>query len=74
MNTHYMFYLCPTCFESRETEDTAHMHVMLCCDPGLPADERRRPLIDTVGRLHTRAPRWFLETVGWIPLGMTSDK
>jgi hypothetical protein len=67
MNPRYRFYLCPTCFTAQSTEDKTHLHIMLCCDPGTSQDQRRRPLIDDHGRVLTRAPRWFLEAVGWIP-------
>ena len=69
MSTVSLFYLCPVCFNACEDPQECHQHEMLSCDPGMPDNERRRPLMDTSGRLHTRAPRWFLETVGWIPAG-----
>lgn len=30
------------------------------CSPGEPDDTSRRPLIDTSGRVQTRAPLWWL--------------
>lgn len=66
MKSAYLFYLCPTCFEATQDEEQGHRHGMLLCDPGPPGDERRKPLADESGRLKTRAPRWFLEAVGWL--------
>ncbi|MGD2156311.1 MAG: hypothetical protein PVG32_05520 [Anaerolineales bacterium] len=39
---------------------------MIECDAGEFDDERRKPPIDKRGYLVTRAPRWYLEAVGWV--------
>jgi hypothetical protein len=59
-----VFYLCPTCFEARLTDDGQHTHRMARCEAGPLGDERRRPIVDATGRLSTRAPRWFVEAMG----------
>ncbi|HEX6386071.1 MAG TPA: hypothetical protein VF177_15480 [Anaerolineae bacterium] len=63
MDTIRVFYLCPTCFAVSETAGRCHNHVKVCCSPGRPGDERRKPLMDADGRLKSRAPRWFLEAI-----------
>ena len=66
MSADFLFYICPVCFKVCEDEQECHEHQMICCDPGTPGNERRRPMMDASGRVQTRAPRWFLEAVGWI--------
>jgi hypothetical protein len=39
---------------------------MVECEAGIPGDERRRPVADRFGNYVSRAPRWFMEAVGWI--------
>ena len=58
-----VFYLCPTCFEVSETAGRCHDHTKVCCSPGRPGDERRKPLMDAAGQLKSPAPRWFLEAI-----------
>jgi hypothetical protein len=67
MGTVHVFFICPTCFNACEDAQECHEHQMMGCDPGEPGHERRKPVMDDVGRVQTRAPRWFLESVGWIP-------
>ena len=59
MNTSSIFYLCPTCFYASDTPDNAHEHTLLRVDPGLPGDERRKPITDRNGQILSPAPRWF---------------
>ena len=66
MTTVYLFYLCPTCFRVSEESMMCHEHQMIRCDVDTLDNTRRGPVIDTRGHVHTRAPRWFLEAVGWI--------
>jgi hypothetical protein len=61
-----VFYICPTCFNACETAEECHEHQMMGCDPGELGHERRKPVMDAAGRVYTRAPRWYLEAVGWI--------
>ena len=61
MNTSSSFYLCPTCFYASDILDTGHEHTLLRVDPGLPGDERRKPITDPRGRILSPAPRWFHE-------------
>lgn len=63
MNTSLVFYLCPTCFYASETPDCGHEHALLCVDPGLPGDERRKPITDQHGHILSPAPRWFHEAI-----------
>jgi len=67
VNSEHIFYLCPVCFETSESGVEYHRHQMIRCDAGQPGDERRKPLVDDSGQLKSRAPRWFLEAVGWVP-------
>ena len=67
MSTVHLFYICPVCFNACEDRASCHEHEMMCCDPGVLDDERRKPVMDASGRVHTRAPLWYLEAVGWIP-------
>jgi hypothetical protein len=63
MNTSLTFYLCPTCFYASETSDERHEHALLRVDPGMPGDERRKPVTDQEGHTLTPAPRWFHEAM-----------
>ena len=73
MGTAYLFYICPVCFNACEDLEECHQHLMIRCEPGAPDHERRRPVMDATGRIQTRAPRWFLEAVGWVPPERKSD-
>jgi hypothetical protein len=64
METSTTFYLCPTCFNISESARECHSRQMIRCDAGQPGDERRKPVINGDGRLHSHAPRWFLEAIG----------
>jgi hypothetical protein len=66
METNTVFYLCPTCFETFETEPSRHQHTVLCVDAAQLDVESRKPLMDTQGNLLSSAPRWFLEATGMI--------
>jgi hypothetical protein len=63
MNVSIVFYLCPTCFYASDMLDSSHEHTLLRVDPGLPGDERRKPVIDGDGRILSPAPRWFHEAL-----------
>ena len=63
MNTSLIFYLCPTCFYACEIFDNYHEHALLRVDPGLPSDERRKPITDRRGQIVSPAPRWFHEAI-----------
>ena len=73
MTTAFLFYLCPTCFNVSEKSVVCHEHRMILCDVETLDDKRRCPVIDTSGRVHTRAPRWFLEAVGWMKAGSSAE-
>ncbi|HUV92339.1 MAG TPA: hypothetical protein VMV80_04565 [Anaerolineales bacterium] len=60
------FYICPVCFRVCETESECHQHKMILCHTGEPGDERRKPVTDHLGNPVSRAPRWYLEALGWI--------
>lgn len=62
MNTSLVFYLCPNCFYASQTPDD-HEHALLRVDPGLPGDERRKPVMDQSGHILSPAPRWFYEAI-----------
>jgi hypothetical protein len=73
MSENRVFYLCPTCFEAYpatrlddETDGWCHRHPLIRCQAAQLDDERRKPLVDNGGCLTSRAPRWFLEAVGWV--------
>lgn len=59
MNASVVFYLCPICFYASETLEPEHEHALLRVDPGLPGDERRKPVTDRDGHILSPAPRWF---------------
>lgn len=63
MSDSLVFYLCPTCFYASDVPDDGHDHAVLRVDPGLPSDERRKPVIDQRGQILSPAPRWFYEAV-----------
>jgi hypothetical protein len=63
MNTSLSFYLCPTCFYASEIPDDGHEHTLLRVDPGLPGDERRKPVTNRNGHILSPAPRWFYEAI-----------
>jgi hypothetical protein len=37
--------------------------VLLRVDPGLPGDDRRKPVTDQNGHIFSPAPRWFYEAM-----------
>ena len=63
MNASLVFYICPSCFYASEVLDTGHEYTLLKVDPGLPGDERRKPITDPNGHILSTAPRWFYEAV-----------
>ena len=63
MNASIVFFLCPSCFYASEFPDDNHEHALLKVDPGLPEDEKRKPIIDHNGRILSAAPRWFHEAL-----------
>ena len=63
MNASSIFYLCPNCFYANETPDPEHEHALLRVDPGLPGDERRKPITNGKGHILSPAPRWFHEAL-----------
>jgi hypothetical protein len=63
MSASMSFYLCPTCFYASTTADPCHEHTLVRVDPGLPGDERRKPVTDQKGHILSPAPRWFHEAV-----------
>ena len=66
MKTNPVFYLCPMCFETFETEPPHHRHEVLRIDTTRLDVELRKPLMDNQGNLLSSAPRWFLEATGVI--------
>ena len=68
MESSEIFYICPVCFQTCDTEIECHAHRMIECEVGTPGDERRRPVADRFGNYVSRAPRWYMEAVGWIPI------
>jgi hypothetical protein len=66
METNPVFYLCPKCFETFETEPSQHEHAVLCIDTTQLDIESCKPLMDRQGNLLSSAPRWFLEATGMI--------
>jgi len=50
-----------------ETGEKCHQHQLLLeCEPGEFGDERRKPVRNQFGVYVSRAPRWYLEAIGWI--------
>lgn len=56
------FYLCEQCLTPDDSPGACHVcgGRRLECRPGDPDDPCRRPLMDRMGRIQTRAPRWWL--------------
>ena len=63
MSIEPVLYLCLTCFEASASQADHHGRRMLCCYVGMPGDERRKPPMDSSGRLTSHAPRWYLEAI-----------
>ena len=63
MKNSLVFYLCPTCFYASDAPDDGHEHALLRVDPGLPGDERRKPLTSRDGLILSPAPYWFYEAL-----------
>jgi hypothetical protein len=55
-------YLCPRCLTASDTPGPCAVCGTECvhCRPGDPDDPCRRPLMDSRGRVQTRAPLWWL--------------
>lgn len=55
-------YLCPRCMLAGDSPEPCPRcgGERLTCRPGDPDDPCRRPLIDSNGRVRTRAPLWWL--------------
>jgi hypothetical protein len=64
MGTKDVFYICPVCFQTCDNKIECHAHMMIACDTGKPGDERRKPVKNRFGRYVSRAPLWFIESVG----------
>ena len=62
-----VFYICPVCFQTCDTEMECHEHRALECFAGKPGAPCRRPLQDRFGQFVSRAPRWYLEAQNRIP-------
>lgn len=56
-------HLCPKCLEAQAAPGLCPNDGMelLTCKPGDPDDPCRRPLIDAMGQIKTRAPVWWLK-------------
>jgi hypothetical protein len=56
-------YLCPRCLEAHDAPGICSRDGtrLLTCRPGNPDDPCRRPLIDSRGRVLSRAPIWWLQ-------------
>lgn len=66
MSEKVTFYICPICFRVCDSERQCHEHLTLPCDAGEAGDERRKPVRNQFGQYVSRAPRWYLEAVGWL--------
>ena len=63
MKSNCLFYICPTCFYTSESEANGHDHAMIKYDACLYTGDQRKPLMAGNGCLKSQAPRWFLEAV-----------
>ena len=66
MDTEQRIFICPVCFQICDKEQECHAHRMIACEVGELGDERRKPVLDRSGNYVSRAPRWYLEAVGWV--------
>ena len=69
MSEEGVFYICPVCFQACDSEVECHRHKMVECRPGRAGAVSRQPVRDAAGRLVSRAPRWYMEAVGWVKAG-----
>jgi len=67
MEERITLYLCPHCFEMRDTNTECHGQRMLVFHPGRAGAANRRPLANEFGAYVSRAPRWYLEARRLIP-------
>ena len=63
MKSHYIFYICPTCFNTNESQADCHGRAMMKYDACEFTNEQRKPVADAQGRFKSRAPRWFVDAV-----------
>ena len=56
-------YLCPKCLEAQLAPGPCPNDGtdLLTCKPGDPDDPCRRPIVDAMGQVKTRAPVWWLK-------------
>ncbi len=71
MNTNLVFYLCPMCFETFESEPANHVHQVIRVDTARLDADSRRPMMDQAGNPTSHAPRWFLAAVAGLRGGAT---
>lgn len=56
-------HLCPKCLQAQPSPGTCPNDgtELLSCSPGDADDPCRRPLMDSLGKVKTRAPGWWLK-------------
>ena len=63
MSANESLFMCPTCFEVSAARSECHGHTMVRFVTGRPGDDVRKPVMDGAGRLESRAPRWFWQSI-----------
>ncbi len=63
MNSEVDFYICPICFMTAGGPRSHHRRQMVHYTPLPPGHNLLKPPADDDGRLETRAPRWFLDSI-----------
>jgi hypothetical protein len=63
MTVQWSFYLCPSCFATSETPGECHGRALIHYDSRELDLEERKPQMDKLGQLHSRAPKWFLQAI-----------
>ena len=59
-STHRIVYMCEVCLRSSPAAELCHGRMMIECDAGCAGDDCTQPVTDSVGRLLTRAPKWWV--------------
>ena len=67
MNSEVEFYICPICFMTAGVRRKHHKQQMIHYSSLPPGHHSLKPPIDEEGRMATRAPRWFLDSLRSIP-------
>ncbi len=57
---HRIVYMCEVCLRSSSVGEQCHGRSMIECDAGCEGDDCTQPVMDEVGHLLSRAPKWWV--------------